>query len=156
LLILAVLFVYRSTRPVMRLSAEAPPAFCDYNRTWNRQVRQHERRLARAYWSVAVLRIQRYYSPHRPLPVEPPRQFQISGATQSLESNMISGRTHYWRRLRQVWVNRDAWVVSYGWNTDWVEGTLNTLPRYLPKSVVGAFQRLVDLFIGIANKISFS
>jgi hypothetical protein len=154
-LILVSLFVYRSTRPVMRLSAEPPPAFYDYNRTWDRQELQHERRLALAYWNVAVRRIQSAYSPHRPLPADPPPQFQISKVESAKESDGITVRAHYWYRLRQVWNESDTWVVSYGWNTDWVERGANAAPRYLPRSVTGVFQGLVDIFSDIAQKISY-
>ena len=147
------LFVYRSTRPTVRLSAEPPPSFYDYNRNWTRRERRNERLVAQAYWQVAVLRIQRYYSPDRALPEAPPPQFQIAEAARDLESDVIAGRVHYWYRLREVWKERDAWVVSYGWNTDWVGSTLNSLPRYLPKSVSNVIQSFIDLFNDIAQKI---
>jgi hypothetical protein len=153
-LVLVGLFVYRSTRPVVRLSAEPPPSFYDHNRNWDRQQMQRERRLARAYWNVAVLRIQTRFSPYRPLPAEPPPQFQISDAANTLESGMIAARDHYWYRLRDVWNERDAWVVSYGWNTGWIESVLKSLPQYLPKSVTAVFQMLIDVFNDIAQKIS--
>ena len=154
-LVLAGLFVYRSTRPVMRLSAEPPPAFYGFNRTRDRQERQRERRLALAYWSVAVLRIQRYYIPEKPLPADPPPQFRVSDAASPLETDLMEGRALYWNRLRKVWEDGDAWVVSYGWNTDWVERGLNSLPRYLPRSVTGVVQTLVDFFNDVAQEISF-
>lgn len=153
-LTLVLLFVYRSTRPVVRLSAEPPAAFYDYNRKWDRQELRRERQLARAYWNVAVLRIQRYYSPNRPLPANPPPQFKVSKAGIASGSDSLAQRAHYWYRLRHVWKERDAWVVSYGWNTDWVERSLNAAPRYLPKHVTDAFQRVVDLFNDIAQEIS--
>lgn len=67
---------------------------------------------------------------------------------------MVTARNRYWYKLREVWSQRDAWVVSYGWNTDWVESTLNSLPQYLPRGVKAAFQSLVDLFHNIAQKIA--
>lgn len=154
-LVLAGLFVYRSTRPTMRLSAEPPPAFYGYNRTWDRQQRLRERRLALAYWSVAVVRIQKYYSPKRPLPADPPAQFRISDSASPLEADLMAGRVHYWNRLRKVWKEGDTWVVSYGWNTGWVERALNSVPRYLPRSVTGAVQSFVDFFGDVAQEISY-
>lgn len=152
-LLLVGLFVYRSTRPTMRLSADPPPSFYDYNRNWSREERRNERLVAQAYWQVAVRRIQRYYSPDRALPDAPPPQFQIDKAASSLESDVIAGRVHYWYRLREVWHEHDAWVVSYGWNTDWVGGTLNSLPKYVPRPVSNVIQEFVDLFNDIAQKI---
>lgn len=153
-LILVLLFVYRSTRPVVRLSDEPPPAFYDYNRKWDRQEMRRERQLARAYWNVAVLRIQRYYSPNRPLPVDPSPRFKVSKPGSTGDSDNLADRVHYWYRLRHVWKERDAWVLSYGWNTDWVANSLNAAPNYLPKHVADAFRRIVDLFNDIAQEIS--
>lgn len=67
---------------------------------------------------------------------------------------MMTARNYYWERLRNVWNERDAWVVSYGWNTSWAESALNSLPQYLPKSVTAVFQSLVDIFNNIAKKIA--
>jgi hypothetical protein len=153
-LILVLLFVYRSTRPVIRLSAEPPPSFYDHDRTSDQQELRRERQLARAYWNVAVRRIQTSYSRNRPLPADPPPQFQVSRSKNSPESNGITARAHYWYRLREVWNERGTWEVSYGWNTDWVANSLNAAPRYLPKSVTGAFQKIVNLFNDIGQEIS--
>jgi hypothetical protein len=152
---LAVLFVYRSTRPVMRLSAEPPPAFYGYNRTLDPQQRHHEQRLALAYWNVAIRRIQREYSPGKPLPADPPPEFQVADAASTLETDVMAGRVHYWYRLRAVWNQRGTWVVSYGWNSDWLERSLNALPQYLPRSVTGVVQSLVDFVNDVAREISF-
>lgn len=139
---------------MVRLSAEPPPSFYEYNRKWDRQELQRERRLARAYWNVAVLRIQQSYSQNRPLPANPPPQFKVSKVESANEPDVNVLRFHYWYRLRHVWGERDAWVVSYGWNTDWVERGLNAAPHYLPRSVTGAFQKIVDVFNDIAQEIS--
>jgi hypothetical protein len=153
-LILVSLFVFRSTRPVIRLSAEPPPSFYDHNRTLNQQELRRERQMALAYWDVAVRRIQTSYSPNRPLPADPPPQFQVFKGKNSPGPDWTASRAHYWYRLREVWNKRDTWEVSYGWNTDWVEKSLNAAPRYLPKSVMGAFQKIADLFNDVAHEIS--
>jgi len=155
-IILGTLFVYRSTRPVMRLSADPPPSFYDYNRAWDRQERQQEKRVAQAYWQVAVRQIQTYYSPNRPLPLDPPPQFQIAEAARSLEADMVASRVHYWYRLRDVWNQSETWNVSYGWNTDWVTSMLNALPQYVPNEVANFFQSIVDLCNNIAQRMSLS
>lgn len=153
---LAGFFVYRSTRPVVRLSAEPPPSFYDHDRNWNQEQMRRARLLAHAYWDVAVRQIQTRYSPTSPLPAEPPPQFQISEAAMTLESGMMTARNHYWDRLREVWSDGDAWVVSYRWNTSWAESALNSLPEYMPKWVTDVFQSLVNRFYDIANKIGVS
>lgn len=153
-IILGSLFVYRSTRPAMRLRSEPPPSFYDYSRAWSQAKLQHEKRLADAYWQVAVRRIQRQYSPNRPLPLDPPPQFQIGGSANSLNSGVVAGRVHYWFRLRKVWSQRDAWSVSYRWNTNWVESVVSSFPQYIPQWVSNIFQGLIILFNGIGQRIS--
>ncbi len=155
-IILGLLFVYRSTRPVMRLSADPPPSFYDYNRTWNKEERQQEKRVAQAYWEVAVQRIQTYYSPNNPLPADPPPQFRIGAATRSLEEDVAASRVHYWYRLRDVWRQSDSWVVSYGWNTDWVESTLDSLPYEIPRWLESFFRGAVNFFNDLSQTISLS
>jgi hypothetical protein len=155
-IILGLLFIYRSTRPVLRLSADPPPSFYDYNRTWNKEERQHQKRVAQAYWQVAVQRIQTYYSPASPLPEDPPPQFTIGEAARSLEAGVAASRVHYWYRLREVWRQKDSWVVSYGWNTDWVESTLNSLPNDIPRWVKEIFRGVETFFNNLADIISLA
>ncbi len=147
-------FVFQSTRPTVRLSAEPPPSFYVYNHTWSPEQRQEQRRLAQAYWSVAVNRIQKVYSHNKPLPQDPPPQFRVAVAAANLETDMIDARIHYWYRLREVWTQRDAWVETSGWNTGWVDNTLNSLPQYVPQPVANTFQSLVSFFDEIGQKIS--
>lgn len=154
LLALCGFFVYRSTRPTIRLSADPPPSFFDYNQNWTPKERQEQSRLAEAYWRVAVRQIQGQYSPSSSLPADPPPQFRISDAAQSLESDMSAARILYWHRLRDAWNRHNSWVISYGWNTDWVDSTLNTLPQDLPRGVENIFQGLVDFFHDVAQTIS--
>ena len=67
----------------------------------------------------------------------------------------MAGRVQYWNRLRRVWGEGDAWDVSYGWNTRWVETAMNSLPGYLPRSVRGVVQSFVDFINDIAQDISY-
>jgi hypothetical protein len=154
LIVLGWLFVYRSTRPVMSLSAQPPPSFYDYNRSWSPQEAQHARELAREYWRVAVRRIQREYSPNRPLPQNPPVQFRIGDTASDLESDAMTARARYWYRLREVWSEPKVWVVSYGWSTAWVGNTLDSFSRYIPNWFSGLVQVLVELTHRIAQMIS--
>ena len=156
LLTLCVLFVYRSTRPSLRLSAAPPPSFFGYNQNWTPQERRKQRHLAEAYWRVAVRRIQGKYSPESSLPADPPPQFRIADAAQNLESDVAAARIRYWQRLRDAWNQQNSWVIDYGWNTDWVGTTLNTLPQYLPRGVANVFQTVVDFFHAVAQAISSS
>jgi hypothetical protein len=152
--ILGLLFVYRSTRPVMRLRRDPPPSFYDYSTPWNQAERQNKRRLAEAYWQVAVRRIQVYYSADRPLPSAPPPQFRIGGLAGNLGADTAANRVHYWYRLREVWNQDDAWNVSYGWNINWVETETSSLPQYIPQWLSYVFQGIVTFFDSLAQRIS--
>jgi|YelNatPaOPRAMG01_1025707.scaffolds.fasta_scaffold78389_2 hypothetical protein len=154
-LCLCALFVYRSTRPIMRLSADPPLSFYDNNPAADQETLRLERRLANAYWQVAVRRIQKEYSPEKPLPENPPPQFKVAETVRNLESNMDSARFHYWSRLRRIWNERDAWVVSYGWNTEWVEDIVDSIPEYTPRWFTNIFQTFINLFNDIAQEISY-
>ena len=154
LIVLGWLFVYRSTRPVMSLSAQPPQAFYAYNRSLAPQEQQHARAVAREYWRVAVRRIQKEYSPNRPLPENPPAQFRIADTARDQGSDAMAVRVRYWHRLREVWNEPHVWVVSYGWSTAWVGNSLNSLPRYIPHWFSGAVQSLAGLTHRIAQMIS--
>lgn len=151
-IILGALFVYRSTRPVVRLRSTPPPSFYDYSRTWTQVERQQHRHLADAYWQVAVRRIQGHYSADAPLPSEPPPQFRLG----SSDSDVAASRVHYWFRLREVWSQPNAWSVSYGWNTDWVERAVSSIRQYIPQWLLDIFQSIVIFFDGLAQKISLA
>ncbi len=155
-IILGALFVYRSTRPVMRLRSDPPLSFCGYGNTRSQIERKNEQRLAYAYWQVAVRHIQNYYSPDRPLPPDPPPQFRIGGLAHSSDSDATASRNHYWYRLREEWNRRNVWNVSYGWNTNWVESDVSSLPQYIPHSLSNIFQGIVFFFEGLAAKISLA
>jgi len=154
LIVLGWLFVYRSTRPVLSLSAQPPQLFYDSIRTSDPQEQQHARAVAREYWRVAVQRIQRNYSPNRPLPETPPEQFRIAYTAGDLESDAVAMRELYWYRLREVWNEPKIWVVSYGWSTAWVGNTLNSLPQYIPDWFSVVVQSLVGLTHRIVQMIS--
>lgn len=146
IVILALLFVYRSTRPMLRLRADPPPSFYDHNANWNKEERQQERRVAQAYWRVAVYRIQTHYGARRPLPADPPPSFRVGDAANTMESGMTASRVHYWHRLREVWHQRDAWVESERWNTDWVEDSVVSLWQNAPHWLSNIFQAVIEWF----------
>lgn len=75
-----VLFVYASTRPIMRLRADMPSRFRDASKTAGVAQRLAEQRLAEAYWNCALTFIQWKYSYGSPLPDDPPDEFRIKVA----------------------------------------------------------------------------
>lgn len=155
-IIVVSLFVYRSTRPTLRLHTEAPSSFYDYSKTWTQAEQLYHRRLADAYWSVAVRQIQTRYPADRPLPSDPPPQFRINRPKSSLDSDLAANRVHYWYRLREVWNQPASWSISCGWNTDWVGSTVSSIPQYFPRWFSSIFQGIIVFFNGIAQSISVS
>lgn len=128
-------FVYRSTLPVERLQSEPPPEFIDHNPDRRQRRGQPERRVAQAYWEVAVHSIQLKYSPKRSLPADPPPEFKIDSKVTRLSENMDANRAFYWRRLRGLWTHPEIWQVTYGWNTGWVTDFLTDLEQYASQSL---------------------
>lgn len=154
--VVALLFVYSSVRTVKRLRANPPRSFYDYSLTRNKEDRQHERHVAQAYWQVAVRRIQTHYAPKVQLPSDPPPSFRIGGAAGLTEKDAVASRTRYWYRLREVWGQSDAWVVSYRWDTDWVEHSLNSLERNGPRWLSEGIQTAIGWLNSIAQRSPFS
>lgn len=148
------LFVYLSTRPVLRLRTDPPPSFYDASFKWNKEERQDQNSVAQAYWRVAVHQIQGRYSPESPLPADPPPQFRISQAAGDAGRDAIASRVHYWYRLREVWRQRDAWAVSYRWNTGWVENSLDSLEHNSPRWVSNSWQAIIDWVDTVEQRIS--
>lgn len=153
-IILGSLFVYRSTRPVMRLRSDPPTSFYDHGRARSHLEREQAHRLANAYWQVAVRRVQPSFSPHRPLPAIPPPQFQIIEQKTKGDLGPAARREYYWNRLRKVWNQREAWRVSHGWSTGWIESAVNSIPRYTPQWFSDIIEDFIIFFNGIAQRIS--
>ncbi len=118
------LFIYLSTRPVMRLRYEPPAEFFD-ERNLDAPQRATEDVLAQAYWDSAVRSVQWKYAFGTNLPDEPPPEFRVD--EKSLQSRDLKiepgARARYWQRLRQVWGLPQAWDESFTWNMGWLRGT---------------------------------
>ena len=125
------LFVYRSTLPVMHLQSEPPPEFISPDPSRSHRPAQAERRIAQAYWKAAVRSIQPKYAAGKALPADPPPEFTINAETADLAAGLNFERAHYWKRLRDVWQQPEAWRVSYGWNTEWFDRFMATAQQYL-------------------------
>ena len=108
---LAVLTIYPSISPVVRLRATPPTGFFAESPTWNAKQRAREDELARAYWNIAVRDIETKYRFGSSLPTDPPDIFKVeengpSGATPRIDS---AARARYWEKLREVWPRYDSW-----------------------------------------------
>ncbi len=122
----ALLFVYLSTRPLLRLRNKAPAEFFDTPANWNAERRQAEELRARAYWERAVRLVPQKYSFRERLPDDPPPEFNIEEKDfpgKGFES-VSAARAHYWHKLHQVWDLPQAWENSYEWNTYWIYSAL--------------------------------
>ncbi|HVA01720.1 MAG TPA: hypothetical protein VMV34_08705 [Terriglobia bacterium] len=130
-----VFFVYRSTLPVLRLQSNPPPEFIDHSPNEGHNRKQPEKRLALAYWDVAVHSIQMKYPPKKSLPATPPPEFRIDSKLTELPDNLDADRAYYWHRLRNLWNEQRTWQVSYGWNTDWFTDYLGDAEQYASQSL---------------------
>ena len=133
-----VLFVYASTRPILRLRADMPRDFVDTSAARAAQKRVEEHRIALAYWQCALTVIQWRHSYGSRLPPKPPADFRIlvPGAPPEAAS---ASRLRYWERLRQFWVTPDSWKSSREWNTHWLTDPItdagNSLAAYVSNLV---------------------
>jgi hypothetical protein len=118
---LPVLAVYLWPAPVMRLQAQPPAEFVDESATWGLARRAREQELARAFWQAAVSNLQVKYPYGTELPAEPPSEFDAgrsslaAGGAKALSET----REHYWLKLRKIWVQRESWVETSEWDTQW-------------------------------------
>ena len=119
-IVLAGLFIYKSTRSVMRLKDDPPPQFLVFPSNWTAPRRQSEERLARAYWKCAVLLSRGQYMFGEKLPDEPPPGFSVDSKTYpSVGESPAAARARYWRNLQEVWAHPAAWREVYEWHADW-------------------------------------
>lgn len=128
-------FIYRSTFPVLRLESNPPPEFIYNAPSRHFDCKEPGKRIAEAYWNVAVHSIQNEYPPKKSLPATPPPEFKIDSKLVPSSYNMDVGRAIYWQRLRNLWNERTTWQVSYRWNTDWVGDLLDALGRSASQSM---------------------
>jgi Ni,Fe-hydrogenase maturation factor len=113
--------VYLSARPVMRLQPEAPAEFIDQSPNWSAKRRAREEEVAQAYWQVAVVGLQERYPFGSELPAEPPTEFQVENkyVPPGSAKAFSEARERYWEKLRRSWVQRQSWVERHEWNTQW-------------------------------------
>ena len=136
----AVLFVYASTRPHIRLRADMPAEFVDVRAPADAKQRAAEERVAQEYWYCALTIIQWKYTYGSPLPTTPPEEFRVNAEVISGSEPLTSPRLRYWRQLRQVWLIPSAWKTSREWNTQWltepIKKGLAWINKYL-KDLIG-------------------
>jgi hypothetical protein len=122
-LVLLGAFVYKSVAKVMVLKPEPPAEFLDVQPGWSAKQRHAEEQLARAYWEAArrISRTSQGFGDR--LPEEPPGEFSVdASAHPSVIEPAAAARRRYWRNLRKVWNNPNAWQTTYKWHTGWLTG----------------------------------
>ena len=137
-------FVYRSTLPVLRLQSNPPPEFIDNTRRGQRDRERPDKRLAQAYWEVAVHSIQMKYPPTKSLPAAPPPEFRVDSSLAGMSASMDADRAFYWQRLRDLWRDQRTWRVSYGWNAGWFTDFLDDVGQYADQSLQQFVQSIRD------------
>ncbi len=126
LLPLAVGFVL-CYRPVLRLKTQPPADFAETQTAWDATRQSSENRAAQAYWTLAVNLVQDRFAYGNELPEEPIDEFRL--AEKDFPRNSIAAapatRVRYWNKLRILWPQREAWVRTYVWNTEWLGESLS-------------------------------
>jgi len=120
-LMVPLLGVYLSTRPVMHLPPEVPAEFAEQNPNWSAKRRAREKEVGQGYWRIAVVSLQNKYPFGSELPAEPPNEFQVENKSVPPVSPkaFAESRTHYWEKLRRIWVDSQSWEEHHEWNTQW-------------------------------------
>ena len=129
LIIPAGLFVYLSTRPLMRLQADPPAQFLRTNRQSG--ARSSEERLARGYWDCAITFVQWKYTYGTPLPEDPPDAFRIDAKTYGADANSQPSRLRYWSKLRETWLAPASWRQDREWSTSWLTEPVTKIVNWL-------------------------
>lgn len=121
LIIAASSFTYLTYRPVARLRPEPPRSFIDTHKDWDTKRQAAEERVARAYWSVAIEKVQVKYPFGTSLPDDPPPEFTIANKdfpSGGFEKSPTT-RARYWQKIRETWGLPQAWDKSYRWSLMW-------------------------------------
>jgi len=113
-LVLVVVFVILSIRPVKRLRPDPPPSVLWTSPYQNQTHYESQVRMARACWDYAIETVQTVYPFGQNLPEHPPSRLSGLNGQPSAISLLC------WPRLRVAWTQKDSWVQSYEWSTDWI------------------------------------
>ncbi len=130
------IFVYLSTRTVLLLPSNPPAEFLAPDPSWSANRKAAELELARAYWDLAIRKLQPAYGMAAALPEQPPPEFRIDSETspESLsKTNLEADRQHYWQKLRAIWGNPEIRVQIYEWNPSWLGARLQPWGEMLRK-----------------------
>ncbi len=124
LLMVLLVLAYASVRSEFRLRTEMPREFFDAA-NFPPERRNHEEKIARAYWKCAVTQIQWKYGYAHRLPEEPPAEFVADG--------QAPARARYWQELREVWMVSAVWHRQYEWNTISLNESLQSAGQWMER-----------------------
>jgi hypothetical protein len=116
--IIVIVLLVLSYKPKYHLRAEMPDAF--FQQEKGSEKPSVEQKIAWAYWETAQMNIQWKYGHGRPLPVDPPPEFQISAKALGPGASDRATRLLYWRRLQEVWYLPETWKKDYEFDWSWL------------------------------------
>ena len=143
LIIVAAAFTYLSYRPVARLRANPPSGFIDTHKGWDAKRQAAEERVARAYWTAAVEKVQIKHSFGAALPGDPPPEFSIADKdfpTGGFEKSPAT-RVRYWQKIRETWSLPQAWDMSYRWSLIWFHDGLTSFQQAIWRNIDNLLRR---------------
>lgn len=143
LIIVAGLFTYLSYRPVARLRSDPPRSFIDTQKGWDAKRQAAEGRVARAYWSVAIEKVQVQYPFGASLPDDPPPEFSIADRDPPAGGfdKSSATRARYWQKIRETWGLPQAWDKSYRWSLMWFTDGLVSFQQAIWRNIDNALRR---------------
>src|SRR5436190_15122053 len=118
--IIVIVLLVLSYRPKYHLRSEMPEAFFVQENASARP--SAEQRIAWAYWENAQMDIQWKYAHGRPLPLDPPADFQVSAKALGPDASDPARRLLYWHRLQQLWNLPETWKKEYEFDWSWLSG----------------------------------
>lgn len=117
-----------SYRPKYHLRSDMPQAF--YPQDSRGSQASLNEKIAWAYWENAQMDIQWKYGHGRPLPADPPAEFQISAKALGPTAADPATRLLYWRRLQQVWILPETWDKKYELDWRWMQDPFSGIGQW--------------------------
>ena len=107
-----------SYQPKYHLKTEMPAAFFPAGSASIKG--SLDQKIAWAYWEDAQMNIQWKYAHGRPLPADPPAEFQVSAKALGPGASDPAIRLLYWRRLQDIWSLPETWNKEYAFDWSWM------------------------------------
>jgi hypothetical protein len=115
-----IIFLVLSYRPKSHLTSKMPEAFFPGSSSTQVRPGAGDKRVAWAYWEIALMDIQWKFTRNSTLPADPPPEFRVDVKALEPATSDPELRQLYWRRLQLVWNSPDSWKDDYQWDFGWV------------------------------------